>query len=400
MKLSAPRTVLLLLFSLFTLAFSSCKTEKKTGANKVDEIISSIKETHAPDKRVALFDVESEQNATGYTIKGKTNLPEALKALEQELESQQITYTDSIEVLPATDLKDKVYGVISNSVANIRSQPSHSSELVTQATLGTPLKVYQKDGNWYQIQTPDKYLGWVDGGGLELMDKSAFDNWQSSEKLIYTKIYGNAYTDADASSQVVSDLVAGNILSTDSEESSFYKVTYPDGREGFVHKSEAVPFQDWKSSLDFSRESLVETSKSMLGVPYLWGGTSIKGVDCSGFTKTVYFMNGMIIPRDASQQIHEGILIDDSKQFDKLVVGDLLFFGRKATDSSPERVVHVGMWIGNNEFIHSSGKVRISSMDKEADNFDAYNYNRYLRTKRVLNQTDEGLIYLTESDVF
>jgi len=400
MKLSAPRTVLLLLFSLFTLAFSSCKTEKKTGANKVDEIISSIKETHAPDKRVALFDVESEQNATGYTIKGKTNLPEALKALEQELESQQISYTDSIEVLPATDLKDKVYGVISNSVANIRSQPSHSSELVTQATLGTPLKVYQKDGNWYQIQTPDKYLGWVDGGGLELMDKSAFDNWQSSEKLIYTKIYGNAYTDADASSQVVSDLVAGNILSTDSEESSFYKVTYPDGREGFVHKSEAVPFQDWKSSLDFSRESLVETSKSMLGVPYLWGGTSIKGVDCSGFTKTVYFMNGMIIPRDASQQIHEGILIDDSKQFDKLVVGDLLFFGRKATDSSPERVVHVGMWIGNNEFIHSSGKVRISSMDKEADNFDAYNYNRYLRTKRVLNQTDEGLIYLTESDVF
>jgi len=385
---------------LIALILSACNTEKSSEADRVDDIIASIKETHAPDKRVALFDVQSEKNGAGYIIKGKTNLPEALNALEMELESQQITYTDSIEVLPATDLEGEIYGVINNSVANIRSQPSHSSELVTQATLGMPLNVYQKDDNWYQIQTPDKYLGWVDSGGIELMDKTAFDAWQSSEKLIYTKIYGSSHTNPDTSSQVVSDLVAGSILSKVSEESSFYKVTYPDGREGFVLKSEAALFQNWKSSLDFSRESLVQTSKSMIGVPYLWGGTSIKGVDCSGFTKTVYFMNGMIIPRDASQQINEGILIDDSKQFDKLIPGDLLFFGRKATDSSRERVIHVGMWIGNNEFIHSSGKVRISSMDKRADNFDEYNYNRYLRTKRILNEIDEGLIYLTKSDVF
>jgi len=385
---------------LIALILSACNTEKSSEADRVDDIIASIKETHAPDKRVALFDVQSEKNGAGYIIKGKTNLPEALNALEMELESQQITYTDSIEVLPATDLEGEIYGVINNSVANIRSQPSHSSELVTQATLGMPLNVYQKDDNWYQIQTPDKYLGWVDSGGIELMDKTAFDAWQSSEKMIYTKIYGSSHTNPDTSSQVVSDLVAGSILSKVSEESSFYKVTYPDGREGFVLKSEAALFQNWKSSLDFSRESLVQTSKSMIGVPYLWGGTSIKGVDCSGFTKTVYFMNGMIIPRDASQQINEGILIDDSKQFDKLIPGDLLFFGRKATDSSRERVIHVGMWIGNNEFIHSSGKVRISSMDKQADNFDEYNYNRYLRTKRILNETDEGLIYLTKSDVF
>ncbi|MHA7830807.1 MAG: C40 family peptidase [Flagellimonas sp.] len=400
MKFPSLRINGLHLVLLIALILSACNTEKSSEADTVDDIIASIKEKYAPDKRIALFDVESEKNTAGYIIKGKTNLPEALNALEMELESQQITYTDSIEVLPATDLEGEIYGVITNSVANIRSQPSHSSELVTQATLGMPLNIYQKDDNWYQIQTPDKYLGWVDSGGIELMDKTAFDAWQSSEKLIYTKIYGSSHTNPDTSSQVVSDLVAGSILSKVSEESSFYKVTYPDGREGFVLKSEAALFQNWKSSLDFSRESLVQTSKSMLGVPYLWGGTSIKGVDCSGFTKTVYFMNGMVIPRDASQQINEGILIDDSKQFDKLVPGDLLFFGRKATDSSRERVIHVGMWIGNNEFIHSSGKVRISSMDKQADNFDEYNYNRYLRTKRILNETDEGLIYLTKSDVF
>ena len=168
----------------------------------------------------------------------------------------------------------------------------------------------------------------------------------------------------------------------------------------FVKKSDASPYQDWKSSLEPTQESLVATSKTMLGVPYLWGGTSIKGVDCSGFTKTIYFMNGMIIPRDASQQIHEGILVDDTKDFDQLLPGDLLFFGKKATETSPERVIHVGMWLGNNEFIHSAGNVHISSVDKNSENFDEYNYNRYLRSKRILNQKDDGLLYLTEEDVF
>ncbi|MCR9262624.1 MAG: NlpC/P60 family protein [Flavobacteriaceae bacterium] len=388
-----------LLLTLFIL-FTSCKTDTTTENDKVDALISTTKETFAPDKRVAIFDLEVEKNPEGYLIKGVTNLPDALQSFREELESQKISYTDSIEVLPSATLEGKIQGVVTVSVANLRGNPSHSAEMVTQATLGTPLKVYQKERNWYRVQTPDHYLGWVDSGGLELMDKSVFGEWQASDKLIYTQTYGNAFAEADAASQVVSDLVFGNILQLVSEQAGFYEVNYPDGRKGFISKSEAAPYATWTSSLPLTKEALVATSKKMLGVPYLWGGTSAKGVDCSGFTKTVYFMNGMIIPRDASQQIHEGILIDDSKDFDKLVPGDLLFFGRKATDTSPERVIHVGMWIGNNEFIHSAGDVHISSMDKDSENFDEYNYNRYLRSKRILNETDEGLLYLTEKNIF
>ena len=108
----------------------------------------------------------------------------------------------------------------------------------------------------------------------------------------------------------------------------------------------------------------------------------------------------MVIPRDASQQVHTGEQIDEVKDFSKLLPGDLLFFGRQATDSTAERVIHVGMWIGNNEFIHSAGRVKINSMDANAPNFDAYNHNRYLRSKRLVTDKKDGLINLTKSPIF
>src|SRR5690606_12568293 len=248
--------------------------------------------------------------------------------------------------------------------------------------------------------TPDNYLGWVDSGGLETMDKTQLDQWLGTEKLIYIQTYGKSHIKADPGSQMVSDLVAGNILHLVNGSGPYYQVGYPDGRKAFVPKTEAVPYTDWLADLPFTQEALVATTKTLMGVPYLWGGTSTKGMDCSGFTKTVFFMNGMILPRDASQQIHEGLLVDDAKQFDKLLPGDLLFFGKKATDSTRERVIHVGIWIGNNEFIHAAGDVHISSVDKASQHWDAYNYNRYLRSKRILNQNDQGLLYLTEQEIF
>ena len=100
----------------------------------------------------------------------------------------------------------------------------------------------------------------------------------------------------------------------------------------------------------------------------------------------------MVIPRDASQQVNEGELIDEDKNWENLQVGDLLFFGVPATETSKERVVHVGMWIGDGKFIHSRGRVRISSFDPEDEHFDAAELNRYLRTKRIRNQPSENIL--------
>ncbi len=389
------------IITLIIVSFSvSCaKKEHNNILNITNKIVDSLQQIYAPDKRVAWFAITPETVNKKVLLKGSTTESEAYRVLKEQLNKKGIIFTDSVEVLPETAMQDKK-GVINNSVANIRSNKGHSSELATQATLGTPVKIFKHDGDWYLVQTPDNYIAWVDHGGIVVLNNNEFSSWQATPKIIYTQTMGFSYSEPDTSSQVVSDLVAGSILALESEDNKFYKAKYPDGRVAYVLKKEAIPYSDWVANAKPETATLIETSKKLLGVPYLWGGTSVKGVDCSGFTKTIYFLNGMIIPRDASQQVHAGILVDDKKDFSKLQPGDLLFFGKKATDSTKEKVVHVGMWIGNGEFIHASGRVKINSMNKNAPNFDAFNYNRYLRTKRIAHQKTPELTYLNNANIF
>lgn len=384
---------------ILLLLTAACVAEK-TSNGKVEAIISNIKTRAAPDKRVALFDIETRQNGRQIILKGETNLPDAAMVLRDSLQNQNIAFVDSISLLPEASLGRNIYGVVKLSVANIRSEPQHAAELATQALLGTPLNVLKKEGGWYLVQTPDKYISWIDWGGLQLMNREAFEKWQAAEKLIVVKPFGFLYDAPSNDAATIGDLVMGNIMELDQASEGFFSIKLPDGRAGFVKETGVRYLREWVGALKPTPESLVNTSFAFKGLPYLWGGTSFKGVDCSGFTKTVFFMNGLIIPRDASQQIHTGKLVDATGALDKLIPGDLLFFGTRATDSAPEKVVHVGIWIGNNEFIHASGNVHVGSMDSTASNFDAYNYKRYLRTKRLLNQEDENLIQLKESDFF
>lgn len=390
------KTVLLFLF--FTILWSCTNTPKQDIQDLTTEI-KDIQKNYAPDKRVAWFQVSAEKSGSQYILNGESNLPEAVETFKSKLDDKGISYIDSITLLPHKNLDGLTHGIITISVANLRSKPKHSAELSTQATLGTPVTILKKEGEWYWIQTPDGYLAWVDHGGLKPMLPNAFADWEQAKKIIYTSTYGHAYK-TENTNLIVSDMVAGAILKLIKETSQYFNVAYPDGRSAFIRKDEAELFDLWMENLNPNEDQLVTTAQRLMGVPYLWGGTSAKGVDCSGFTKTIYFLNGIVLPRDASQQVHAGIEVDTSKQFENLRKGDLLFFGRKATDTTKERVVHVGMWIGNNEFIHSSGQVKIGSMDPEADNYDSANKARYLRTNRYLNQLDSGFINLKESTVF
>lgn len=380
---------------IILIACGSCSTGKNVAkqdeSSSLQAYIDAVDKTFAPDKRTVLFDVTTNNK----TLTGETTSAAAKAALLSKLDSAHIAYTDSIHVLPAAGIQEKA--VVTISVANLRLQPSHKAEMATQATLGTPLQVFKKEKNWYYVQTPDHYLAWVDSEAIQPMDNNKFAQWHQQPKLMYTSPYGFAYAAANDSATVC-DLAFGDVLSIVETTNEFYKVALPDGRIAFVHASQAQPYEQWKNSRQPSAENFANTSKKLMGVPYLWGGTSFKAVDCSGFTKTVYFMNGLVLPRDASQQINLGEEVDTNTGWQNLQQGDLLFFGIPAKENTPERVVHVGLWIGNNEFIHASGKVRITSLDPAAHNYDAYEHKRFLRAKRITPQA--ALYDLRKSDIY
>ena len=143
------------------------------------------------------------------------------------------------------------------------------------------------------------------------------------------------------------------------------------------------------------------SSKKNRTFAYLWAGTSSKGIDCSGFMRTILFIHDIIIPRDASQQAYVGEHIDIAPDFSNLQPGDLIFFGRKATADRKERVVHVGMYIGNKRFIHSQGDVHVSSFDSADELFDEYNLGRLLFATRVLPYINkEASLNTTETNPY
>jgi hypothetical protein len=374
--------------------------QEKITVEEVQNLIETVRQLYAPDARTAILNLEIKQEENGFFVMGETNIPKAKEVLSEKLKELNTNIKLEIKDLPSEELGDKIYGIVNISVANIRTKPEHSAELATQALLGTPLKIYKKKGGWFMVQTPDDYIGWLDDDGFSQMNKVEFDIWNNSKKIIVTNKFGFSSSGKDENSVPVSDLVAGNILNFKNVDDSFTEVEYPDGRIAFIPSKHVQNYHSWLKSLEINQKNLISTAKSFMGLPYLWGGTSAKGVDCSGFMKTIYFLNGVLLPRDASQQVNVGELVDTENGFDKLLPGDLLFFGRKADGDKKERVTHVGMYIGDTEFIHSSGMVKINSFDSSRENFNEFRFKSFIRAKRIISSLDKNGVKLLSNYLF
>lgn len=275
------------------------------------------------------------------------------------------------------------YGVVNISVCNLRASADFEAEMVSQALLGTPVHILQTSTNgnpWPQVQTPDRYTGWVHYAAVTCMDFEQYHAWNAAPKAVVTALFGLVYEKASRRSAVISDVVAGCRLRLLGRCGSFLHVSFPDGRSGYVSTREAMPEDKWRKNLDQRASAILATAQSMLGFPYIWAGMSSKGMDCSGYVRAVLFMHDILLPRDAGPQARACERIDPP---DALEPGDLVFFGKWKEDGSP-RVSHVGFYLGGRRFIHSMGLVQIGSFAPEDPLYDAFNTGRYLFGGRYL----------------
>lgn len=273
--------------------------------------------------------------------------------------------------------QEKRMAVVEFSTSYLRLQPDYESPLETQELMGTVVEIVGEKSYWREVVTPQPYRAWCTDQGLVEMSEEELEAYMAAPKVMFMQLYGHIYTKPSFKSATLCDLVGGDIMRFAGRKGRWTKVMLPSGKTGYVPSKELKEHKGFISIAmgegnsetisPETTEAIIAEAEKLVGVPYLWGGMSAKGVDCSGLVRISHIMNGILLPRNASQQIKCG----DRVELDQLQRGDLVFFGTPATDEKPMRVTHVGIYLGDGRIIHSSHRVRINSLTPgEADYYE------------------------------
>jgi hypothetical protein len=394
MKFSFGRYFTVVLFLLFAGGARVTPYQQRSGAIhnnsqinniQIKHILQSVQQRYAPDLQLAVFDISYTQVEKGIILQGEVDNLEAKSAVIHALQKiVKGTVIDSIRVLPDAALGPNITGIVTLSVADVRRKPDKQEELLTQALMGTIVTLLKKERGYFFIQTPDHYLGWLDSASMVVCNQAGVDAWNAASKVIVTNFMGVVHARTDTSSTAVCEIIDGCVLKNSGRKNGWIAVERADGRNGFVQDTLVQDIDEWKRSRVPTGENLEKTARLFLGIHYLWGGMSVKGMDCSGFVKTVYHLNGVELLRDARQQARQGKPIDPGEKFQNLEKGDLLFFGRKATANRPERITHVALYLENGLYIHSSKRVRVSSLNPSSDYYEEPLLKKFVRARRIL----------------
>ena len=253
------------------------------------------------------------------------------------------------------------FGFTKLSIIPVRSENKEQSEMVTQLLFGDIFTVLSEKKNWLEIQIEsDQYIGWIDKTMFFEISEAQFELFKNSQPVLNNNLVCFLKNEEERI-----HLVRGSAFT----QLENHQILIGD-KSYTVENFETTKGKDLRSDI-------IETAKSYLSTPYLWGGKSPFGIDCSGFSQMVYKINGIQIPRDASQQVNLG----QSRNFiDEAQPGDLAFF-----DNDEGNVIHVGIVMQGRKIIHASGQVRIDKLDHQGIfNTDTKTYTHKLRVIQTL----------------
>ena len=340
-----------------------------------------IRKKYINDGSLSVFSADIGKINDRWVIKGETTDSSAYENILRLKDSlfKDTDIKNNFILLPDPVLGDKVFGIVNVSVTPMREEPRHSSQMVDQAIMGNVVRLLKYDNGWYLAQTHYDYVGWINKSGLFVTNESGRNSWQEKADKSFTGLQNLIRSEPDNNSLPISDIVLNNVVISKPYDDDWSLIHLPDGRKGYL-KSKSLTYFNTESQNNIHPRDIISDAKRMMGTPYLWGGNSTKGNDCSGFTQTVFKANNIQIPRDARQQALVGTLILPSQDWSNILPGDLLFFGRE------DKVTHVGISLGQKDFIHQGGKVGINSLDKASPEFNKGRFESFLFIRRVLDQ--------------
>jgi hypothetical protein len=267
------------------------------------------------------------------------------------------------------------FGICLQSVIAVRREPSHRAEMVSQVIFGELFRIMGKEDNWLRVRLAyDNYEGWIDEKQSFPLDEDEFIgliNADTPVSLDLVQLLSNETRRSIIPIPLGSSLpgIADHRFSVGRELFSF---------DGLVAESGSIETANTPQDRQKAKQTLIDDAMLYLNAPYLWGGRTPFGIDCSGLTQMVYKLKKIKLLRDAAQQATHGEPLNFISESEP---GDLAFF-----DDEEGNIVHVGLMVDRNRIIHASGKVRIDIVDHEGIyNEDVKQYTHKLRViKRII----------------
>lgn len=375
-RFASFKYLIVLVFVLIQILFAADTT---TVFNNIREIADSLEKIYCPDKRTAVWTITPGFKENYFVLQGETDNATARQEFYKHVQMAfpDLQFIKEVKHLPNDVMNGIIYAVPKNSIAILRRRPSVSEEMVSQTLRGLPMDILKEEQGFYLVRTDDGYLGWVANDRVQEGDSSFKDNWEKCVKVVFIELEGVVYSKPTKKALPVSDVVMGNRFKVIEKKRKWTKVAYADGREGYI-LSKSLQSLDKYLKNPLIPENIVKTACSLVGRPYMWGASSPKQMDCSGFTQTVFRQNGYVLKRDASMQVFEGVAVDTTNFPNNLKPADLIFFS-----PFPDRITHVGLYIGDYQFIHCSGRVRIDSFNPKDANYNNYRRKSIRAVRRI-----------------
>jgi cell wall-associated NlpC family hydrolase len=342
------------------------------------ELAEDVQRSLQIDKRFVVFDWNIVEKKPKSVIRFTVSSYYAQQGIEQFFKEPK--HTRLCRVVIERVPKKEQYAIARVGVAQVMASATYRSEQTTQLLLGEGADLLQTEGNdWARVRLhADGYIGWVSRNQIAEIGLSDMFDWIEAEKATPKRFIVPLRASAQKDSDPVGEFLFGTFLPVIQKDKKATELMLPDGTSAWAES--AMLAKPVRIPELLSSERIIETARMFLGIPYVWGGRSVKGFDCSGFTQTVFRLNGIELPRDASLMWKAGT--DTGRDYQEFAEGDLLFFG-----PSKERITHVAISLGEDLFIHESGDVHCNSLDAKNPLYSP-KYAKTLQGARRLGMVD------------